>query len=65
METTDGTAKFEFFRHKIGEEFFYSSSPNPNDGLVGPFTTARACDDAFMAYIHEQTVLAVQQELFG
>lgn len=65
MVATDDTVKLEYFQHEIGGEFFYSSSPDPEDGLIGPFSSAEERDDAFMSFIHEQAVLAVQQELFG
>lgn len=65
MVATDQHVKLEYFEHEVGGKFFYSSSPNPQDGLIGPFKTAEARNEAFLTFIHEQAVIAVQQELFG
>ena len=59
------TQKLEMYHHEIGGKFFFSFSPNDEDGLMGPFDTPEDRDAAFEAFIHEQAVIAVQQELFG
>jgi hypothetical protein len=55
----------EYFQHELGGKFFYSMSPNPDDGLIGPFDTPDKRDQAFFDFITEQAIIAAQQEIFG